>query len=570
MPNPFVTPYVPSVYDSPNQVRIAELMGRQGAEAADATRRAGEIQGQMWANLGQTIAQVPGQVVAAKAAQQESTARTLQLEDAQRKRVAQKTVDALPFFASGQGRDAQLAALDGPARDLAMQHYQAADDAHARLTQIEAATRASNLNADESRLKIDAGKLDVFGALAAGVRAHSYAPEAFYAAVADAVNKQLLPMDQAGPMIAHGMQNPDWIKGTVDELIARSPAQQELEGKRVTEERMAAQARAAAADREADNQRATLQQQEIERHNKELERIGGLTAGRADKTAAETARHNGVMETIAQQNANRYGTSGIDSTMEPAYSNALGRAILSVPGTRRAGVATLANRLWSEGNTTELKDVIRQAAIESENVDVKNQVMGRIATRAALTDARSMLDELKAAGVPTNVIAGGWENILRTVGKSSDPRYAALATRLQGALINYRRAATGVQFSKEESADYVKMFPNYSNEPPVNAAILDGLMREIDTYDHEYWTHKLGNDGAKLVGVGQQRAPAAPAAAAGGGGGQPPPSAATVPGGAAPPAASAHRVGDVVTVKGQRIRVTKLLPNGQYEGVAVQ
>jgi hypothetical protein len=35
-------------------------------------------------------------------------------------------------------------------------------------------------------------------------------------------------------------------------------------------------------------------------------------------------------------------------------------------------------------------------------------------------------------------------------------------------------------------------------------------------------------------------------------------------------AATPYRVGDVVMVKGQRVRVTKLLPNGQYEGEAVK
>ena len=42
-------------------------------------------------------------------------------------------------------------------------------------------------------------------------------------------------------------------------------------------------------------------------------------------------------------------------------------------------------------------------------------------------------------------------------------------------------------------------------------------------------------------------------------------------GGTLPPShtQTPHRVGDIVTVKGQKVRITKLLPNGQYEGVAV-
>lgn len=188
-----------------------------------------------------------------------------------------------------------------------------------------------------------------------------------------------------------------------------------------------------------------------------------------------------------------------DSSMPAPYRNALGRALLSVTAQRRTAATQLANRLWQEGNENELKGLIQQAAIEGENVDVKNQVLGRQATMASLQDTKNILNELKDKGVPTNWFTGSVEDLYRKLGKTSNPEYVALGNRLAGTLINYRRAATGVAFGEKEGAAYAKMFPNYKNELPVNIALIEGLEREMRTYDKVYWEHKLGTDGAEII-----------------------------------------------------------------------
>lgn len=206
-------------------------------------------------------------------------------------------------------------------------------------------------------------------------------------------------------------------------------------------------------------------------------------------------------EEIRSSGARRPGVA-YDEAMPSEYQTALDRAILSIPAIRRGNVVQTANRLWREGRADELKDTIRQAAVESEPVDVRNQVMGRMATLSALADTRAILEELAAKGIPTDWMTGTIEDLHRKLGTTQNPEYVALSNRLMGTLINYRRAATGVQFSARESADYQRMFPNYRNQPPVNLALLRGLEREIRTYDRTYWDHKLGQRGAALVGMG--------------------------------------------------------------------
>lgn len=55
MPNGFTTPYVSQVYDSPNLVRIADLIQQQGAQRAASVQRGGDLSAQLWNGFGSRI-----------------------------------------------------------------------------------------------------------------------------------------------------------------------------------------------------------------------------------------------------------------------------------------------------------------------------------------------------------------------------------------------------------------------------------------------------------------------------------------------------------------------------------
>lgn len=191
----------------------------------------------------------------------------------------------------------------------------------------------------------------------------------------------------------------------------------------------------------------------------------------------------------------------LSSSLPTNYLNVLDRAIAGLPASRQTTWRQVASRYAKDGNMTDLQGMIRQAAVEGENVDTKNQVRGRQATLASLADTRQILQEMHDKGVPTNILVGSVEDVARKLGTSTNPEYVRLANRLMGTLINYRRASTGVQFGEKEAADYAKMFPTYKNDLPVNLALIDGLEREMRTYDTSYWTNKLGDAGARLIGA---------------------------------------------------------------------
>ena len=511
--------YTPTTPDAGSigdlMLRRGQIAGNRARMIADIEAQAAMARGQIWGNAIGSVGDVISRGISAYAQEQreapirkqEAELRDLNIQSgkaelATAKRATEEKAELGSALSSNLDPDAIEAQLtEGGFSQLVPAFRKSWNESETAKTTLK-----------KARADAEEAESDYFGALAAGVKAFDYDPGAVKTAFAKA---KADGYDDADGILQQLEQNPDSVKALVDSLIQKSPTQRKLAGEEADralrakqEERAILTAQQAQADRESDNARQQKAQEETGRHNQELERIAGLTAGRTEATAAEAARHNRTMEGIAQQNAdttrNRYTSSGIDSTMDTAHKTALERAVLGVPAARRPAVASLANRLWAEGNTTELKDVIRQAAIESENVDTKNQVLGRMATLASLRDTRDILKELEAKGVPTGWLTGTVENLARRLGKTTNPEYVALSNRLMGTLINYRRAATGVAFSARESADYERMFPNYKNDLPVNLAQIDGIERELTTYDKEYWTHKLGEHGSALVGVGRQ------------------------------------------------------------------
>lgn len=491
----YAAPYAPTrQYDYSQARSIGDLQRARLDVQAQQQQRRGDASAQTWSNVGASAAgtinsilkerqDAPIRAQAARVAAlnearltKENAASDLQLAAATRNEEARVMVENLPYYASGEGRNALLASLPATARDLITKQYQDLDEHAARMGQIAASTAASTAstaasaaNTQQSQQAIAQGNIDLFGLIGYHVANQKYNPAAYYAGVADAVGKKLITLDEAGPLVAKALEHPEAIKAITDTWIQHSPA---------------------TLDRIAKETAATSAQRNVETDNAELH------------------RHDLAMETAAQTTANatamraRATSMGLDETVPPVYQNAIERALIGVVPTRRPQAIALINSLWAQGDTKQMAEVIKQSAIANENVDTKNLVLGRMTTLASLKDTRDMLNELKAAGVPTNIVTGTVEDVARKLGKSTNTKYVELGNRLMGTLINYRRAATGVQFSAPESADYAKMFPNYRNDLPVNIALIDGLEREIKTYDRTYWEYKLGPGGAQLVGVG--------------------------------------------------------------------
>ncbi len=250
-----------------------------------------------------------------------------------------------------------------------------------------------------------------------------------------------------------------------------------------------------------------------------------LQAGAGARAAAQYRAPEIFTDSFGRTRALKFGPGGVSEVEMPeditqkgmplpisaqagqVLGDAMARATMTLPVNRRNQQIAIANQMIERGDDEGLKQVIKQAAIEGEPVSARENIRGREATVTALRDVRRMLTEMEAAGLDTNLLVGGAEGLARTLGKSQDPRYVQFSTRLYDTLVQYRRQATGVQFSVKEEQNYAQMFPNLGNDLPVNHAALDGLERSMNGTLRNYWINKVGPEAAELLSAPDEPAP---------------------------------------------------------------
>lgn len=193
---------------------------------------------------------------------------------------------------------------------------------------------------------------------------------------------------------------------------------------------------------------------------------------------------------------------GFTPAISNAYATALSRATSggNITQQKRNAWNIEANELAKRGDTKQLGEVIGQAAIESENVDQRNLIRGRVGMRISLGEMKQTIQEMEKAGVPTSKLTGSAENIAQWAsGQTTNPKLAQLGARMKANLVNYRRATTGVQFGEKEAEAYEANFPSSVKGTALNVAIIDGLLEQVKSDDAVYWHGKVGPDGMRLI-----------------------------------------------------------------------
>lgn len=174
--------------------------------------------------------------------------------------------------------------------------------------------------------------------------------------------------------------------------------------------------------------------------------------------------------------------------MPPELKSAVERATMSITSpTERLGTMTAVNNMIESGDIPNAISTIKQIALENDRSANAAAVTGRRETMAALLDIQ---DLLKA--VPQNLLVGTAEDVVRKLGASTDPRYVEIGNQLLITLQAYRKGVTGAQFGVQETGEYSRAFPSYSNTAPVNDAQIKGLLEAFKRNDKIYWETKLG------------------------------------------------------------------------------
>lgn len=293
----------------------------------------------------QPLAQTMQQVLTLKnlgqqqrAAQQEAQLNALKLGQLQGQQQDRNTLDQAfsPQSTMGPGasgptqpgaaptRDQILAAVPGHLKEQVQAHFDAADEAAAKVKKAKDDAQTADL--------------DYLGTIGAGVRAFGYTPGAAQVAIQHATAQSAgdpQRLQQIQQVSSQLQDHPELIKPVVDAMIAQSPKQRDLDAK-VT--------KPATTDYERALTRAETEKGAPLSSAEELA-FRGQFEGASQPGAAETARHDQAMEaiqklTVGREQAAQQETARHNKATETA-ANPLGVGLPAVAGATGASPATL-------------------------------------------------------------------------------------------------------------------------------------------------------------------------------------------------------------------------------------
>ena len=151
------------------------------------------------------------------------------------------------------------------------------------------------------------------------------------------------------------------------------------------------------------------------------------------------------------------------------------------------------SKFMEEGNFSRAREFIFQTAIETSLADTQKTIGGAADTLKALSGFRGLMREMVEAGVPTNIVTGTAEDIVRKLGETTNKKYVDFKARISKILFDYRKAMTGVQFSFAEGEQYQKLFPDYKNNISINSQLIESMSSSLTMQVDNFYERKLGS-----------------------------------------------------------------------------
>lgn len=151
-------------------------------------------------------------------------------------------------------------------------------------------------------------------------------------------------------------------------------------------------------------------------------------------------------------------------------------------------------RKLDEGNTVAALDALREAAKSSVGVEQQKRVDGLEFTRDFLNEIQRDIVEYTNQGGDLGIFAGTNEQIHNKVGKTSNPELAQLATKMESAVIAYRKSMSGVAFTPAEAEQYANIFPGISKEKDFNLSRIAGQQETYQAEINHFYSNRLGSE----------------------------------------------------------------------------
>jgi hypothetical protein len=184
----------------------------------------------------------------------------------------------------------------------------------------------------------------------------------------------------------------------------------------------------------------------------------------------------------------------------PAYTAAAEQIALDLAGDKK-GPQFIADikKLVESGDLPRAKDRLKKVALDTVDTVTSQQIRGRDTAIRALQNISSDLEAYRQTYGDTNLFTGGAEKIANKVGKVKNAEQKRIATKIQGALADYRRTISGAAFTEAEKAEYESMFPSVLNEEALNTANIQGLTEMFSGSNESFYRQQFGNENYDLI-----------------------------------------------------------------------
>lgn len=150
--------------------------------------------------------------------------------------------------------------------------------------------------------------------------------------------------------------------------------------------------------------------------------------------------------------------------------------------------------LLSRGNTEGTKNQLKRLARTQAGTEQQGMLVGKERTIKLLDEIQGDLNNLEKMGVNTNIFTGTEQDIANKIGTTVHPAAQKLATKISGAIQNYRRSMTGVQFGMPENKEYKVMFPSIGRTANFNSANINGLKEVMQGDLDNFYSLSMGED----------------------------------------------------------------------------
>lgn len=159
----------------------------------------------------------------------------------------------------------------------------------------------------------------------------------------------------------------------------------------------------------------------------------------------------------------------------PEMQDAITSLAINLPKAQMERLESGISEALASGNTDRVKELIKNGVRTSLSTGAQEMYDGRIKSIDALNNVKETIQEYEAAGGKLGLLKGNAESIANKLGQITDPALVDIATRMQLALIDYRRAVSGAAFTESEMQQYNQLFPTTKGKAELSLQKIDTL-----------------------------------------------------------------------------------------------